>query len=67
MADTSDSHEIRELSEQIALLQERLEVLIAALNMQAQDRAMSQAVIDRMVRDLPSNAPPRPHLTVVEP
>jgi hypothetical protein len=65
MASTSHGQEISTLNAQIALLQARLDVIITALTEQTQDRARTQAAIDRMMRDLAAN--PRKHLTLVKP
>jgi hypothetical protein len=63
----SHGQELRRLSKQIERMQERLEVIIATLDMQARDRAATQAAIDRMMRAHNMSENARPHLTPVKP
>lgn len=67
MADTGHGQEIQTLSTQIARMQERIEVIITALDVQARDRAATQAAIDRMMRDVSTRVDTRRHLTLVKP
>ena len=67
MADTGHGQEIRTLCTQMARMQERIEVIITALDVQARDRAATQAAIDRMMRDVSANADTRRRLTLVKP